>query len=459
MADTASELVIEEQSGARRTIILRGAGLPFAGAAWPAAQRVVTTWYPGNAAQATQHVLGPVERASSWQGEWNTTRLLRSPCVIREEDIDTQIVVADDLRLAVEDLLRKGALLKVTWASRANEVQGDRKIVRLGRATEWSFQYDRIDDIGWSITFEWMSRGPRQQRTIEIDEDAANDSQLFALSSNLKAIEDSAFKAKMIASRRSLPNSANQFTLGQLEQLVDAPRRLMREFAQAATLLNSRANYLGDIIRKMRGLPFEIAGQAADVAANTIAVANNFIDAMSRTPPEQMDARQSFASVTRNASYYGDGVRQANYTARSARDARVAYERSSQGLTTATGAEGRGGAPTGRVAGLGDGKPLAVYLTREGDTLIGVSIKFYGNEGGVAHIAQSNGLRLTTTVLPVGRVLYIPQLTGQSGTILQAPNPLATGVAQGAVDPSVAGGLTPAQGAGPAIIPPGIGGP
>lgn len=112
MAGTSEILIQEELTARHREIVLRGAGLPLKGANFPATQRVVTTWYPGNSAQATQHVLGPIEKQSQWSGEWNTTRLLQQACLFRDAGVETQIVIADDLRSLLEDLFRGGALLR-----------------------------------------------------------------------------------------------------------------------------------------------------------------------------------------------------------------------------------------------------------------------------------------------------------------------------------------------------------
>lgn len=480
MAGTVSQIVIEELGGANRRLTLFGAGLPKQGANWPGAQRVVTTWYAGNARQATQHVLGPVERQSQWNGEWNTTRLVRSPAQFSDATGVQVIAQADDLRAVVEDMLRAGTLLRVTWISdpgrsllaAAGDTRSDgglreqplppeeRKIVREGRATEWDFQYARIDDITWSITFDWSSRGATSQKSVSTD-DFPNAGQLVTLAAAALAVSNAVDRSKLVTSNRTLPKSATRFTLGQLEALVDTPTRLMRDISQAANSLVFTAKALGDVINKGRATPFNVANQAVDVANGAVAVSNNFIDSMSRQPPESMALQSNLATVTRNASYYGDGVKQSQYMATAAQRTRSAFRAQAQGRVTATGEAGKGVPPANRTQGaVGEqNRPLAVYLTVEGDTLIGVSIKFYGTEAGAYSIAFSNAMRPTLAVLPAGRVLVIPQLNaGRAGGLQPWPSG-RPGTAPSARAPTEPGGLTPTQGGGPAILPPGTFGP
>jgi len=460
VAVPSSTITITETTGLKRRLTLFGAGLPKQGANWPGAQRAVTTWYAGNAAQASQHVLGPVERQSQWTGEWNTTRLTRSPCILRQDENDTYIQVADVLRLALEDMLRGGSLLRVEWVSMSSDLVGEKKIVREGRATEWDFQYARIDDINWTITWDWIGRGRAAQKT-QVADSVADAGKLVLLAQAALAVNTSIDQAKLINANRVQPRSATRFTLGQLEALVDAPSKFMRDLSHAANLVVSRCKYLGDIINKGRNAPWEIANQALDVANNAIAASNNFVDVMSRTPVEKMAADSNVAKVSRNASYYTGTVKQAQYLSAVSYQTRAAFAPNAQGNVTSTGEAGKGAPPARRATGaVGVGKkPQAVYVTVAGDTLISVSVKFYGTDSGAYSIAFTNGLRVTLAVLPVGRTLLIPILNAGRVRGLQ---PNITGKAPTAMaplPPSQPGGLSPAQGGGPALLPPGTSGP
>ena len=465
---TTSLITITELTGAKRTLTLRGAGLPKKGANYPGAQRVVTTWYAGNSAQASQHVLGPVERQSQWTGEWNTTRLITMAVTLRQDENDTAIVEADVVRQVFEDIWRGGSLLRVTWVNQLRDtvtgIPGDaasapKKIVRDGRATEWDFQYATTDDITWTCTWDWIGRGQSAQKTLNADSvpDAGD---MIRIANAYQSAFASIDRAKLVSANRTIPKSATKFSLGQLEALVDAPSKLMRDFARVGRLAVSRLRYLGDIVNKARNLPFEIANQAVDVANDAIASSNLFVDAMSRTPPEKMALQANVAMVTRNASYYSGTMQQANYVSTAAVRARTVYRANAQGDVTSTGEAGKGAPPARRTTGaLGKQPPLAIYTAMEGDTLMSISVKFYGTDDGTFSIAFSNGLRATTTTVPVGRVLLIPQLNAGRARGLVPINVGKPPTAVSPRDPTLPGGITSAQGGGPAILPPGTRGP
>ena len=141
----SSSLVIEELSGDKRVLELVGSGLPFQGATWTSALRVITKWYPGNNAEATQQVLGPIELPSDWEGKWSTTRLIATPCRFRQQGTDQLVTRASSLRTAADLLFSSGQRLRVTWG--AGSTSDARWIVREGRAVEWAFPHDRMDDI------------------------------------------------------------------------------------------------------------------------------------------------------------------------------------------------------------------------------------------------------------------------------------------------------------------------
>ena len=124
----SSFISITEVSGLRRALYLKGAALPLQGnASWGGKQRVITTWYPGNGAQATQQILGPTESQTQWAGEWNTNRVINTPVLLSDpgssqntQGLNTlgsgsarDIFVADDIRAVLEDMFRGGSVLEV----------------------------------------------------------------------------------------------------------------------------------------------------------------------------------------------------------------------------------------------------------------------------------------------------------------------------------------------------------
>jgi hypothetical protein len=419
-----SEIVIRELAGQKRELRLRGPGLPKQGNSnWGGQQRVVTTWYPGNSAQATQQVLGPVESQTTWSGVWNTTRLYRTPCIYSPRPgQEFRMVFADGIREVFEEMLRSGVLLQVFWSSVESKTYGGRVINRIGRAVSWNFSYTRVDDIDWTVTWEWTSRGLNQQKVIALREDDTNQAQMATMAAMSSAVDDAVNKTKIQLSKRTIPNSASKFTLEQLGQILDGPSRLMRDFSQTMNRISNRVKTLGDLINRVRGMPYEIQNQALDVATTAIQAANSFTDSLTRIPPEQADAQQRLVTLTRAVSYMKGGndsaqaVVATTYPISAGIRAQIEARR-------ATGENGKA-MPTGtNVNATNNGQPtqLQVHITKSGETLMSISMIYYGVVEGAYGIAVANGIGLRVVSPPVGRVLIIPPLNVGPSTAAQLP--------------------------------------
>ena len=415
-----SEILIEELAGQKRKLRLRGAGLPKRGANWAGKQRLVTTWYPGNLAQASQQILGPVEPPSSWNGEWNTTRLVRTPALYETTGGVSQLAFAHAVALAFEDILRMGALLQVTWlVDNENDFILPQQILRQGRASDWNFAYDRIDDIVWTVNWEWTGRGATQER-VAFRSDGATESALNNLDLALIAANEAINNTTIQLSKRTIPQSANKFTLEQLGALLNAPNLLMKDFSQTCNRISNRVKAVGGLITTGANLPFEVTNQALDIATTAVQAANSFYDSCTQTPPDYLDMQQRLASLTRAASYYKTALDTSAEIQKRAADAAIAIQAGSSGGSAGahrggTGANGKGAAsrtwlkpknPSGQKS------QMDVYLVMPGDTLIGISVRFYGTPDGAADIAFANNLPLRTAQPPVGRVLIIPPYKG-----------------------------------------------
>lgn len=402
-----SEIVIEELTGQKRKLHLFGAGLPKRGASWPGKLRLVTTFYPGNIAQGSQQVLGPVEPPSQWQGEWNTTRLARSPAVLESSAGRQEIVYADVLREVLEDIFRQGSLLNVLWLVDPERDDGSRarQIVRTGRASDWDFAYDRIDDIVWKVSFEWTGRGAAQDK-VALRSDGASTQSLQALDLCLIAVDEAVNNTKIQSLKRAIPNSANQLSLEQLGQMLDAPTKLMKSFSQSCNAISNRLRKIGDLIGKARNIPYTLLTQQADIALTAVQTASSFYDNCTRTPPDSYDLQQSLSSTVRAASYFKGGLDAANTMTKQSSDMFWAVQRA-LAKRAGTGEDGKGEA----AASTGQFRTV-VHLVHAGDTLISISRKYYGTPDGVVDIATANGLPIKTTEPTVGRVLIIPTYRG-----------------------------------------------
>jgi len=387
---TPSTITVAELTGAKRTITLTGGGLPTQGAAWGGTQRVITTWYPGNGTEATQHVLGPTEKPTEWNGIWRTNVLYRTPAVFADTDGQvTSIVDAFTLKEVVESMFRGGALLSVIWGTvvkHGENVAAETKtIVREGRATDWEFTYDRPDDITWRVSFDWSSRGRRQQKVVAFRTDST-DAYMRALQIASNDVVTKHDRNEMISKNRKIIKSANTFSLGQLENLTQAPSQFYSSFTRKAQQIADRVKQLGIIVNKVRAIPEQLKNQTLDQANNAVSISNNFIDTVSRAPPETLVRKQKVSQLTRAVTFYQGGHTTAVSLRRAALALRTQVDSTRQQNTI-----------------------LAVHVARQRESLFDVSRKFYDGSGGnAAAIAHSNRLPLNTTFVEPGAVLIIP---------------------------------------------------
>lgn len=419
-----SEVVIREVAGLKRALRLVGSGLPKQGAAWGGKQRLVTTWYPGNGAQASQQVLGPTENQTPMNGVWRTTQLTRTPAVFEgKPGAETKIAFADSLREIFEDMLRGGALLQVYWINAEAQTFGARSIYRVGRAADWNFAYDRMDDIVWSVTWDWTSRGLNQQKVTEFRDDPTNAQQQAQFQAVATALADAIDGVKLKASKRTVPLSANKFSLEQLGQLLDAPKNLMRDFGQSMNRISNRVNHLSGLINKAKGMPYEVGNQFLDACLTAVQASNGFYDAMTQKPPELLETQSTLASLTRAASY-AKGVTDTSAIVASKSNELAQSIRAQIQVRRVSGASGNAFPPPGPATAsslAGDRTQVETHIVKQGETLLSISQKFYGLPEGAYGIAFSNGLSLKE-IPRVGKVLIIPPLNaGPSKLLVTTP--------------------------------------
>lgn len=406
MANQTSTLIIEELTGQKRRVELHGPGLPLQGAAWAGKMRMVTRSYTGNSAEATQQVLGPALLPSQWNGIWRTTQLLASPCFYAENGGSPQpIVRASSLRDVMETIFESGQRLRVTWV--AGSVDDPKRIVRIGRASEWSFPHDRPDDINWNVTFEWVSKGQAVQQVVSLrgeDKEAARrDAQVKLNDALTKATSDQAV-ASQKARDKNLPATA--ISLGDLEAFAAGPSKMLDSFIRAGRQVVNRLQRLGELGVKLESMPASLEAQLLDAATDTIAIANQFADSSSRTPVEVLSNRNKVSNLLQASRYFGATEKNIEDATDSALTLRsVMRSRNSNQIDGAT----------KRKDSAGVADVLGTWIARQGDTYAAISSRFFGTpEHGYA-IAKANARTTKTQAYAIaptpGVVLVIPNLT------------------------------------------------
>lgn len=398
-----------------RSVVLRGSALPFMGAEWGFEQTMTTTWYPGNAAEATQQVLGPRELPSTWEGEWKRTLLGRTPVLYLDDQGDEQRLVEPHLvRQVLEDIGRRGHRLRVTWAVSGTTQTGptsdfhtihneDVKITREGRIKSFRTPIDRHTDIRWTIEFHWAGRGTKGQKAVSVREDTDASTIANGISSSIGAMSAAVDDAIVKKTNTLVPRSATRLTLGQLESFAAFPSTLVNRTLRSLQFIESQFKRAGEVALRAARQPAEILNAVSNFAVNTRAQANNFTDAAGRVPVELKSSKTRADSVLNAGKFFDKGEQAAQQVARKAQEVlgKILLPISTvgnQGLV-----RGNSGTQAARPGDL-----IAVYVTREGDTPTSISIKFYGTADKAADLLKANKLAPYTPAFRKGQILAVP---------------------------------------------------
>lgn len=414
----SSTITIEELTGTSdggpRRLVLSGPSMPFQGADWGLDLVAPTTFYPGNR-EGTQQVLGPKEMPANWEGEWNRTLLGKTPVVYTDETgAENKIVQPHLIFTVLEQIIAQGAALRVTWSTHGVENVGDQldgprrrmvswDMVREGRATQLKITPDRHTDIKWSIAWAWYGRGIKQAKTADPKSD--ND---FASAANAldNAIQFSKSLNDWTAAqyKDGIRLSASHLTLGQLEALADAPNKAVTAYLRKMQASVNDIRRIGNIAKKFRAMPFQIANTVTDFARNTLAIANQFVVDIDRMPPEQMSNKRKVSDMMRAWNQFAKHQEQAAINARRAQNLHASTQR------FLASPAGQGKASVKETATTKSAVVLATYITKTGDTPQSVAMKFYGNADRGLDILQANRLPWHTPTFERGKILIIPEL-------------------------------------------------
>lgn len=415
----SSTITIEELTGTGdggpRKLVLRGPSMPFQGAEWSVGNTLVTKFYPGNP-RGSQQNMGPKEMPANWEGEWNRTLLGKSPAIFTDETGEDILVIQPSSMVDIfEDIVRKGAPLRVTWSTHGAEVVGDDQpsqvlkvvnwdVTRDGRAGTFKFTPDRHTDIKWSVEWQWYGRGVDQSRVASVRQD--ND-----LAKTIQSVENALAFARFLARTKAreikddVRLSASTLTLGQLEAIANAPSEAVDGYLRKLTSAVNDVKKVAEIARTLSRQPAAIANSVVDFSRNTTAIANQFIVSVERTPPELMSLKRKVSDQMRAWKEFAQHTDQAQVVARRAREA----EDKTRQAVFATQGTARRTVRESSTTRAGD--ILAVYITKTGDTPDTVSLKFYETPDRGIDILQANKMPWHTATFSPGLIIVIPVLT------------------------------------------------
>ena len=150
-------------------ISLQGFMLPFRGVSFPTEQRIKTTYYPGNP-QASQTVVGPTLSNTTIVGRWMDVSRGVS-------DGESRTIVRQ-----IEYLVEHAIPVEVQWGGRNfgadSGIDDDPAIVRRGLVKKIDPKYNRLEDVEWSIEFEW-SGGDVQSQSPTLSSDVVDQGGAF----------------------------------------------------------------------------------------------------------------------------------------------------------------------------------------------------------------------------------------------------------------------------------------
>ncbi len=437
----ASTVVITELGGLNRKLTLAGAGLPTRGTTWAGETRLKTKFVNGNP-EAIQHVLGPSIAPSDFEGMWRTTQLLGTPAKFVDESGTEQIITrASTLVQALETISLSGSRLRVTWSS-----DDGRSILREGRIGQFSFAFDRFDDVKWKCNFQWVSRGNTSQKVVTFkgeQTDAGVNAALRAIIDILGTIAASAIRSSDPTNELSASNSS----LGALESLspnyslgslmsgrIGASVGVGFGFGASAgfgfgsntgfglgvsssssfgvvnsgfmagitasvqvTVANMQASVVAT--QAFQADSIEQAAAAAQIARGMIAQLNATLNLLGQVPPELLSSVPMPSAIARATTY----VEQTRAAVQAAEQQAIALGRIARRKLASD--------PNTSRIDRANANEAKVIRSQAGDTFASISLREYGTPDQGSVIARANGFA-SFRVAPGGGVrLIVPALS------------------------------------------------
>jgi phage tail protein X len=378
------------------------------GAEWGMKNNVITTWYQGNGAEATQQNLGPQELPSHWHGEWRRTMLGSDPQGYTD-DSGTVYDIVDPLSMwnAIEAIARGGQRLRVTWGVTTDngDPSAQGSVVRDGRVLECKFRPARIQDIEWEIEFQWLGRGgvtPKvtstRSNTVASDSSAYQNALNYLVDANQQAQLDY--------------YNPTYFSLGVLEAVASLPVGLTLSLSATVSIATSDVLGAVTIAATLSSQPVAVQNNAITLAQDSVTQSNNFYDELSQTPYELLTQNSyQLSSLLFSFNLFAPQSDAAQSLAQEAQLFAAQLRQQVQGFSSGS----QGVVDPKR---LGDpNNILTIYTTKDGDTPALVSARMYGGSPDhAADICRANGLSWYTPSFTSGIQLVIPRLSSTNAT-------------------------------------------
>jgi hypothetical protein len=167
LTDDGGPLYIKELTGDKRTVALFNHTMPYRPLPFAGKHRIGVTAYAGFPTK-TQQPMGAEEDNTAMNGRWcdvfmgadddgatvfgsgniNNISSTADAETVEISVSQTKISTARDLAELIDDIRRKGQLLRVQWAH----------LVRIGRIEKFEQKWLNVHDVEWDIEFNWQGR-------------------------------------------------------------------------------------------------------------------------------------------------------------------------------------------------------------------------------------------------------------------------------------------------------------
>jgi hypothetical protein len=237
-------------------ISLQGFMLPVRGVSFPTEQRIKTTYYPGNA-QASQTVLGPILPNTTIVGRWM--------------DISRNVADGEPRTVVrqIEYLVQHAVPVEVQWGGRnfgaSSNIDDDPAIVRRGLIKKIDPKYNRLEDIEWSIEFEWAG-GDVQSQSPTLSSDVVDQGGAFVDFSDMMGTTVDATQSWMETAWKHLNDGANE-----LLAVSDALDYLQNRLLDAISVVDGAS----DLLQSLAELPANIGNRVRGVADRAVLACAN----------------------------------------------------------------------------------------------------------------------------------------------------------------------------------------
>lgn len=412
--DVGTPLVIRELDGEKRTLTLSGRALPYRPLELDTSQRLKINWLPGFA-EATSTVLGPQEEPTTMRGYWKERFIGRDPSAaapgplaqaagflqsvsgalsggfgsvgagesapisVDGSSVDT---VQDAARL-VDDIVRQGQLLEVTW--------GDQ--VRRGHIERFRKQWHNTRDLEWEIVFQWTSRGePITGSSVPTAATALSARDLVQ-----GALDDI---TAILLEVPAISEELNDLVTSQLQAI----NTLVEQVSGAVLALSDIASLPASTAQRTAGLMRSIAFEAQSTIALIQGKPPPGYEA-DAPPATRVGSTVTFLSARASGQQTGAGGIEAL-----SQGQRVDMIALIARLNAAFRTMQRAAAEKWRqLLAQQQSDVIGTYVAREGDDLRDVAFAFYGDFRDWRQILLFNGL--SSAQLTAGQVVRVPRQT------------------------------------------------